>query len=186
MSKRCLQASACTLAPAPTTLLQSHHCALCQRMYCLQHTRVSPHGPRGGCGLESKCVCYACFAELAPAQQAAYERINRLPKAGASGNGSSVAAGAAAAGVGAAPLSGQSSEQQLLAAGREEAFPSGSASGTASPPPSSVAHASLSPAQAAASTAARRRWRKAGKVLLALARFKAAGSAPTSPLQQPR
>ncbi|PSC72400.1 catechol O-methyltransferase-like [Micractinium conductrix] len=60
--------------------LESHYCGLCQRMYCLHHTRVSPHGPRGGCGLESKCVCYACFAELAPTQQAAYERVNRLPK----------------------------------------------------------------------------------------------------------
>ncbi|KAL4443446.1 hypothetical protein ABPG75_011183 [Micractinium tetrahymenae] len=176
--------------------LESHHCALCQRMYCLQHTRVSPHGPRGGCGLESKCVCYACFAELAPAQQAAYERINRLPKgAGAtsrSGSGTiaaaaGTAAGPAAAQAGAAAplLSSKSSEQQLAGAGAQGPVASDAPSGAASPRPSSASQASLSPAQAAtASTAARRRWRKAGKLLLALARFKAAGSAPTSPLQQ--
>ena len=31
---------------------------------CEEHTRVSPHGRVGSCGLESSCVCESCFRSL--------------------------------------------------------------------------------------------------------------------------
>ena len=38
-----------------------HFCGLCQRAYCALHTATSPHGPKGRCDPESKCVCLVCF-----------------------------------------------------------------------------------------------------------------------------
>lgn len=158
--------------------VQSHYCCLCQYMYCLQHTRISPHGPRGGCGLESQCICHACFAELAPAQQAACERNNRLPRS------SAPSAAPSAADANGAPPVGDS-----LAPGTADEA-AGSADATAEPTTTLEAAASagapeeLQPAAGSGSSplsVARQRWRTAGAAMRALVRFKAAGSNSTSP-----
>ncbi len=44
--------------------LQRHYCAMCQNVYCHWHTRISPHGAYGSCGVDSKCVCFKCFKLL--------------------------------------------------------------------------------------------------------------------------
>lgn len=165
-----------SLVPLPPFLpLQSHYCGLCQHMHCLAHTRISPHGPRGGCGLESKCVCCACFAELAPAQQAAYERINRLPRpSSTSGNGVAARAGAAVGGDGSGAAGGYSNGQ--LAAAGLAASSSGICLATLDGP----AQEPQAPLTESASAAARQRWRKAGSTLRALVRFKAAGQSAAS------
>ena len=41
-----------------------HFCMYCQQAMCEEHTRVSPHGRVGSCGLESSCVCESCFRSL--------------------------------------------------------------------------------------------------------------------------
>jgi len=173
-------------------------------MHCLQHTRVSPHGPRGGCGLESKCVCSSCFGELAPAQQAAYDRINRLLKPGA-GAGISGSARSSTMNHGSQAAAGCSCDAELQQAEAVPAEAAGDAaceqgssplgtppgSGRVSPQqpspaasPAAAAALHRSPStKAAAGTAARKRWKKAGGVLRALVRFKAAGSKPSSPQQ---
>jgi hypothetical protein len=161
------------LLPAvPPPPLQSHYCGLCQRVYCLQHTRISPHGTRGGCGLESKCVCYACFAELAPVQQVAYKRINRLAKPAAV-NASGQSAPPVAAG--AAGPSSLGKQQEAAAGGSDCQQPAAVDPAVAAPAASGSDAASAAPAPAS-SPAARRWWKKAGGALLALVRFREAGS----------
>jgi hypothetical protein len=167
---------------------QSHYCTLCQRVYCLQHTRVSPHGPRGGCGLESQCICHACFAELAPAQQTACERSNRLPKLATTTM--DTAASAARVQQDGLPQRGPTS-------GAEDPGASGgAANGGASPQPGGSAgelsspngvqrapsNSQLSAGAQAGPAAARKRWLKAGAALRAVLPFKAAGSTPSSPI----
>lgn len=167
VSHACIAAPAPSLPPSlppalPTPLSQSHYCGLCQRVFCLQHTRASPHGPRGACGLESSCLCYACFAELAPAQQAAYERVNRLPSACAANGTHGGPVGEAAASAGGAALAD--------ASGVEEQHPTAGIGSSDGP----LNEQDVPVAAVAASAQARRRWRKAGGLLRALARFKAA------------
>lgn len=55
-----------------------HYCGQCQSVYCVKHTRISPHGPRGQCGLESHCYCYSCFASLPKDVQRRLEEHNKL------------------------------------------------------------------------------------------------------------
>lgn len=38
----------------------------CQAVYCQKHTRISPHGVHGQCGLESACYCLECFNRQPP------------------------------------------------------------------------------------------------------------------------
>ena len=56
-----------------------HYCGLCQRAFCAAHTRVSPHGNKGRCDPESKCVCVTCHAALDAATREALEKTNKLP-----------------------------------------------------------------------------------------------------------
>ena len=42
---------------------------MCQNVYCHWHTRISPHGAYGSCGVDSKCVCFKCFKLLSPDAQ---------------------------------------------------------------------------------------------------------------------
>ena len=46
-----------------------HYCSICQNVYCQKHTRYSPHGNLGSCGMESKCICQTCFLALPKASQ---------------------------------------------------------------------------------------------------------------------
>lgn len=59
---------------------KKHHCAMCQGVFCVPHTRISPHGTSGRCSLQSKCYCTDCFESLDAETQAALERTNKLPK----------------------------------------------------------------------------------------------------------
>ncbi|GJP53261.1 hypothetical protein CLOM_g12434 [Closterium sp. NIES-68] len=68
-----------------------HYCRECQGVYCVRHTRISPHSSRTQCGLDSHCICFSCYARLPAELQLRAERINKLrvgPVAG-SGSGSS-------------------------------------------------------------------------------------------------
>lgn len=56
-----------------------HYCGLCQRAYCAQHTATSPHGAKGRCDPESKCVCLACFVSLDVGTRNALEVHSKLP-----------------------------------------------------------------------------------------------------------
>lgn len=143
---------------------------MCQLTYCLHHTRVSPHGPRGGCGLESKCVCYMCFSEMQPQQQAAYERINRLPRT------ADAAAAAAAAGPSFGGGGGELAAPGLVTGGGEDPLPSGPSTANAPIPAAAVAPAQPPPLDAAAREVARQRWHRSGNVLRAMWRFKMAAT----------
>eukprot|EP01018_Ginkgo_biloba_P005336 Gb_13753 [translate_table: standard] len=57
---------------------QKHYCRDCQCVFCVNHTRISPHGPLGQCGLESNCVCQACFERLPSEARQKLEQINKL------------------------------------------------------------------------------------------------------------
>ena len=57
--------------------LNKHYCRECQSFYCLEHTRISPHGPRGQCGLDS-CYCFTCFATLPLESRRMLEKLNKL------------------------------------------------------------------------------------------------------------
>mmetsp|Transcript_30747 Transcript_30747/g.86899 ORF Transcript_30747/g.86899 Transcript_30747/m.86899 type:complete len:425 (-) Transcript_30747:94-1368(-) len=59
-------------------MAQSHYCGTCQRSFCRHHTRISPHGAMGSCGLESACYCMGCFARMASDAQAKVEATNKL------------------------------------------------------------------------------------------------------------
>uniref|UniRef100_A0A061SCX3 Calmodulin n=2 Tax=Tetraselmis sp. GSL018 TaxID=582737 RepID=A0A061SCX3_9CHLO len=61
---------------------QSHYCGSCQRTFCRKHTRISPHGALGSCGLESNCYCVTCFSHMPPELQERLEQTNRLGKPG--------------------------------------------------------------------------------------------------------
>ncbi|KAI3428021.1 hypothetical protein D9Q98_006407 [Chlorella vulgaris] len=164
--------------------LESHYCGLCQRVYCLQHTCISPHGTRGGCGLESQCICFDCFAELAPLQQAACERANRLPRQPSSSALSSAPVPASAAE--ATQDSSQAGEMGQQASQAAEAAAEGSAAAApAASGPQAASDAAAAPQAAAGGggtpvggipASPTKRWRKAGAVLKAVLRFKAAGS----------
>ncbi|KAG0593335.1 hypothetical protein KC19_1G322100 [Ceratodon purpureus] len=58
--------------------LNKHYCRECQSVYCVKHTRISPHGPRGQCGLDSSCYCYNCHANLPSEIQRRLEEQNKL------------------------------------------------------------------------------------------------------------
>ena len=58
--------------------LNKHYCRECQSVYCVKHTRISPHGPRGQCGLDSSCYCYNCYASLPSELQRRLEEQNKL------------------------------------------------------------------------------------------------------------
>ncbi|XP_024374731.1 uncharacterized protein [Physcomitrium patens] len=58
--------------------LNKHYCRECQSVYCVKHTRISPHGPRGQCGLDSSCYCYSCFARLPLKSKRRLEELNKL------------------------------------------------------------------------------------------------------------
>jgi hypothetical protein len=58
--------------------IQRHYCGRCEHLYCLRHTRISPHGTFGSCGLDSKCLCLPCFEALSFEQQVLLEKTNRL------------------------------------------------------------------------------------------------------------
>lgn len=57
---------------------QKHYCRDCQNVFCVKHTRISPHGPLGRCGLETNCLCQACFQCLPLEVQKKLEQINKL------------------------------------------------------------------------------------------------------------
>lgn len=57
---------------------QKHYCRDCQNVFCVKHTRISPHGTLGQCGLESNCLCQACFQCLPLEVQKKLEQINKL------------------------------------------------------------------------------------------------------------
>lgn len=48
----------------PRAAMTSHYCSICQNVFCHHHTRHSPHGKLGSCGMESKCICKICYEEL--------------------------------------------------------------------------------------------------------------------------
>lgn len=48
----------------PKAAMTSHYCSICQNIFCQRHTRYSPHGRLGSCGMESKCICQICFDDL--------------------------------------------------------------------------------------------------------------------------
>eukprot|EP00850_Spirogloea_muscicola_P016450 SM000133S26816 [mRNA] locus=s133:275486:280643:- [translate_table: standard] len=58
--------------------LSKHYCRECQGVYCVTHTRYSPHGAHGQCGLDSKCVCVNCHARLPTEVRIQLERTNKL------------------------------------------------------------------------------------------------------------
>lgn len=58
--------------------LSKHYCRECQSVYCVKHTRISPHGPRGQCGLDSSCYCYNCYASLPAESQRRLDELNKL------------------------------------------------------------------------------------------------------------
>lgn len=58
--------------------LNKHYCRECQSVYCVKHTRISPHGPRGQCGLDSSCYCYNCYATLSLESQRKLDEQNKL------------------------------------------------------------------------------------------------------------
>ncbi|GHP05566.1 hypothetical protein PPROV_000431600 [Pycnococcus provasolii] len=55
-----------------------HFCAVCQMVMCEEHTRISPHGRVGSCGLESQCYCDTCFAGLDAETKRLLDRTDRL------------------------------------------------------------------------------------------------------------
>mmetsp|Transcript_37328 Transcript_37328/g.70107 ORF Transcript_37328/g.70107 Transcript_37328/m.70107 type:complete len:749 (-) Transcript_37328:375-2621(-) len=57
---------------------RAHFCKECQAVYCQKHTRISPHGVHGQCGLESACYCLECFNRQPPEIQAELEKTNKL------------------------------------------------------------------------------------------------------------
>lgn len=57
---------------------QKHYCRDCQNVFCVKHTRISPHGPLGRCGLESNCLCQTCFQCFPLEVQKKLEQINKL------------------------------------------------------------------------------------------------------------
>ena len=138
--------------------MQRHYCGLCQRHFCLAHTRISPHGPTGSCGLESKCLCAACFEELTPAQQVQYQRINRLVS---STNG------------------GGSNGSLLQASGSRGGVSRKAAAAAPTAPESSARRAS--PEGGDGQKTPRRRWKQAGIAMRAMFRLKEGSSQPSTP-----
>lgn len=62
-----------------------HYCGLCQRAYCVAHTATSPHGAKGRCDPESKCVCVVCYQSLDEHARDELEATNKLPRAASRG-----------------------------------------------------------------------------------------------------
>jgi len=60
-----------------------HFCGLCQSWYCAKHTLVSPHGNRGRCRPESRCVCHDCYKSLTKEQQKELDKDNAYSLASA-------------------------------------------------------------------------------------------------------
>merc|ERR1712216_289045 len=56
--------------------LARHYCRDCQGVYCLQHTRYSPHASYGECGMMSKCLCLQCFDELSHDEQIRLDAVD--------------------------------------------------------------------------------------------------------------
>ena len=54
-----------------------HFCGMCQAWYCEKHTRVSPHGDRGCCQPESRCVCSYDYNMLTKDEQAVLDMDNK-------------------------------------------------------------------------------------------------------------
>ena len=71
--------------------LNKHYCREYQSVYCVKHTRISPHGPRGQCGLDSSCYCYTCYANLPSESQRRLEEQNKLRVGPSVSSGSSAA-----------------------------------------------------------------------------------------------
>lgn len=59
-------------------VLGTHYCGVCQRYVCAAHTGASPHGASGDCGVESKCVCVGCLAEMDEGRRGEVLKRNRL------------------------------------------------------------------------------------------------------------
>ena len=57
--------------------VHKHFCGLCQAWYCETHTRVSPHGNRGCCQPESRCVCSYDYNMLTKDEQAVLDMDNK-------------------------------------------------------------------------------------------------------------
>jgi hypothetical protein len=53
-----------------------HFCGLCQAWFCAEHTRVSPHGNRGRCKPESRCICTDCYEILSKEEQRELDEDN--------------------------------------------------------------------------------------------------------------
>ena len=59
-----------------------HFCGMCQSWFCEKHTRVSPHGSRGRCKPESRCICLKDFLSLTKEQQRELDSDNKYSLAG--------------------------------------------------------------------------------------------------------
>lgn len=59
-----------------------HFCGMCQSWFCEEHTRVSPHGSRGRCKPESRCICLKDFLSLTKEQQRELDSDNKYSLAG--------------------------------------------------------------------------------------------------------
>jgi len=57
---------------------KKHFCGMCQAWYCVKHTRVSPHGHRGVCLPESRCVCLHDYNMLTKEEQAVLDVDNKF------------------------------------------------------------------------------------------------------------
>ena len=59
-----------------------HFCGMCQAWFCEVHTRISPHGSRGRCKPESRCICLNDFLSLTKEQQRELDSDNKYSLSG--------------------------------------------------------------------------------------------------------
>lgn len=74
-------------------MAHSHYCGSCQQSYCGHHTRVSPHGSTGSCGMDSGCLCARCFSRLPPEEQEVAASRNKLKAKPLSSHGTGTSCG---------------------------------------------------------------------------------------------
>ncbi|CAI5498831.1 unnamed protein product, partial [Closterium sp. Naga37s-1] len=107
-----------------------HYCRECQGVYCVRHTRISPHSSRTQCGLDSHCLCFSCYARLPAELQLRAERINKLRVGPVAGSGSSGSAslgnsfGGSGGGGGGRNGGGKNGEGVLNGSGNSNSFSS--------------------------------------------------------------
>ncbi|CAI5965266.1 unnamed protein product [Closterium sp. NIES-65] len=107
-----------------------HYCRECQGVYCVRHTRISPHSSRTQCGLDSHCLCFSCYARLPAELQLRAERINKLRVGPVAGSGSSGSAslgnsfGGSGGGGGGRNVGGKNGEGVSNGSGNSNSFSS--------------------------------------------------------------